>query len=71
MTRTVLFSLIIGFLGLGCLVLFAVIGSHVDENGILREPFFLLPLGYLLMLAGFGAVLVLFVRRRFRSHRRR
>ncbi|MFN5510605.1 MAG: DUF3955 domain-containing protein [Burkholderiales bacterium] len=30
-----------------CFAAFGLIGSHVDANGILREPFFLLPMGWL------------------------
>ncbi len=47
----------IGLSGVACLVLFALMGSTVDEAGVLREPFFLLPLGNVLMLAGFGGAL--------------
>ncbi|WP_238719646.1 DUF3955 domain-containing protein [Nitratireductor alexandrii] len=42
--------------GLACLVAFRLIGSDVDENGILREPFFLLPIGSLLVLVGFAGL---------------
>lgn len=42
---------------LGCsfsaLLTFWLIGSHVDSRGVLREPFFLLPISVLL--AGAGA----------------
>jgi len=41
---------------LGCsfsaLLAFRLIGSHVDSNGVLREPFFLLPFSVLLAAAG-------------------
>jgi hypothetical protein len=33
-------------LGVGCLVTFLLIGSYVDETGILIEPFFLIPIGF-------------------------
>ncbi|MBO67646.1 MAG: group-specific protein [Acidiferrobacteraceae bacterium] len=33
---------------------FHIIGSEVDIYGVLREPFPLLPLGYLLYLLGIG-----------------
>ena len=39
---------------LGALLVFRLIGSHVDSKGLLREPFFLLPISFLL--AGAGAV---------------
>ena len=42
--------------GMGCLFLFKSIGSTIDENGFLHEPFPLLPIGWLLI---FGGVLSL------------
>jgi len=33
-----------------CLISFKVIGSHIDKDGTLREPFFLLPTSALLLL---------------------
>lgn len=41
--------IILGFLSWG---LFFVIGSTVDENGMLQEPFGLLPIGILLVVVG-------------------
>jgi drug/metabolite transporter (DMT)-like permease len=43
-----------------CFAAFGIIGSRVDDQGLLREPFFLLPMGWLLaltaMLAGLFAI---------------
>jgi hypothetical protein len=39
---------------LGALLTFRLSGSHVDSKGVLREPFFLLPISVLF--AGAGAV---------------
>ena len=33
--------------GIICFVLFYLIGSEVDENGYLKEPFALLPIGFI------------------------
>ena len=33
--------------GIACFILFYVIGSEVDEDGYLHEPFALLPLGFI------------------------
>ena len=33
--------------GIICFVSFYLIGSDVDENGYLNEPFFLLPIGFI------------------------
>ena len=49
-------------LGLISFVLKAIIGSTVDANGILHEPFFLLPLGYLLILLGIIFSLIYLIR---------
>ena len=38
--------------GLVCWLAYGAIGSHVDEQGILREPFGLIPIGWLLVFAG-------------------
>lgn len=38
-----------------CLAAKAIIGSRVDQAGILHEPFFLLPVGLALVLLGFVA----------------
>lgn len=39
-------------LGAAFLMTFLIIGSSIDENGILHEPFALLPIGYLLLFLG-------------------
>lgn len=46
------FSLILLGCSFSALLAFRLIGSHVDSNGILREPFFLLPTSALLAAAG-------------------
>ena len=48
-----LLSLILIGCSFSALLAFRLIGSHVDSKGVLREPFFLLPLSVLL--AGAGA----------------
>ncbi len=34
-------------LGIACFILYSIIGSYVDQDGMLTEPFFLIPIGYL------------------------
>jgi len=41
--------------GIGCFLLFKTIGSTIDSDGILHEPFFLVPIGYLFLLVGLGS----------------
>ncbi|MFQ2210138.1 DUF3955 domain-containing protein [Aeromonas caviae] len=38
--------------GLGCFVAFNLLGTTVDAQGFLHEPFALQPLGYLLLFTG-------------------
>lgn len=33
--------------GIVCFVLFYLIGTEVDENGYVNEPFYLLPIGFI------------------------
>ena len=50
--------------GIACLVSFNVIGSYVDENGLLIEPFALIPLSWFFQLLGLIAFLVKFFKTR-------
>ncbi len=40
------------FLGFASLLAKSLIGSHVDEEGWLHEPFFLIPTGFFLVAIG-------------------
>ncbi|MFB2863096.1 DUF3955 domain-containing protein [Aeromonas sp. MdU4] len=40
---------VLAAMGVLCLVAFELIGSTVDENGLLHEPFALIPIGLLLL----------------------
>jgi hypothetical protein len=53
-TYSILF--IIGCAGLACGLAYNVIGSRIDAYGHVEEPFFLIPVGLLLSLAGFGGM---------------
>jgi hypothetical protein len=37
---------------IACVIAYRDIGAYVDENGFLIEPFFLIPMGYLLGFLG-------------------
>jgi len=39
-------------MGLACIFMFKSIGSTIDENGVLHEPFPLLPIGWLFIFGG-------------------
>lgn len=49
---TKLMSLGLMISGVICFVAFNLIGSTVDASGLVNEPFFLIPVGYLLFAAG-------------------
>lgn len=58
MSRTLAVFLIVGVAGFACLGLFYAIGSEVDVDGVLREPFFLVPMGWVLSIIGFAGATV-------------
>jgi len=49
-----------------CFLLFHAIGAEIDEKGLLKEPFALLPLGYFFFLAGL-ALFLFSAKKRFRK----
>lgn len=61
MTTTIGALLILA--GLGCFVAFNLLGTTVDAQGLLHEPFALLPLGYLLLFTGMVLSLLPLLRR--------
>lgn len=52
--------------GLGCFAAFSVIGSEVAEDGTLVEPFFLIPIAWLLLLTGGMLAITTFIRGRLK-----
>ncbi|SDL60784.1 DUF3955 domain-containing protein [Aliiruegeria lutimaris] len=57
MRRSILISLVLLGIGAALWAGYASQGSYVDTDGVLREPFHLLALGWFFVLAG-GAVMV-------------
>lgn len=61
-----IFSLVMMTAGVLCALAFELIGSTVDAAGILHEPFFLVPAGWILFLGGLvllaGSTAVRFVK---------
>lgn len=45
------------FLGVLCLIISSLIGSRVEPDGTLVEPFFLIPLSYLIVFSGMISLL--------------
>ena len=56
--------------GLLCFALFQLIGSTVDEKGFVHEPFFLLPIGWLLVFAAITTSIIQGLRRLVKNTRR-
>jgi hypothetical protein len=52
--------------GLACFVAFALIGSSVADDGTLVEPFFLIPIGWLLALTGGIVAIATFIKSRIK-----
>ncbi|KMN46720.1 DUF3955 domain-containing protein [Bacillus sp. LK2] len=55
------------FLGVLCIIMFNIIGSEVKPDGTLVEPFFLIPLAYLLALIGIITILFVAIFSMFRK----
>lgn len=52
--------------GLACFIAFALIGSSVADDGTLVEPFFLIPIGWLLALTGGIVAIATFIKSRIK-----
>jgi len=52
--------------GIGCAIAFEVIGSSVADDGTLVEPFFLIPIAWLLFLLGGILAISSFIIRRIK-----
>ena len=52
-------------LGAGYFLAFNLIGSYVDENGLLHEPFGLIPIGYLLIFSGLILGIIVIIKSKF------
>ena len=52
--------------GLGCLVAYSLIDSSVAEDGTLVEPFFLIPIAWLLFLTGGILAIATFIKGRIK-----
>jgi hypothetical protein len=60
------FSIALMLAGIGCAIAFEVIGSSVSDNGTLVEPFFLIPIAWLLFLLGGILAISAFIIRRIK-----
>lgn len=47
-------------LGIGCFVAYGIIGSEIIPDGVLKEPFFLLPMGGVLIITSIISILASF-----------
>ena len=55
-------SIILAALGVGSFVAYTRIGAEVLADGTLKEPFYLLPVGYILLFAAAVTAVVTYVR---------
>ncbi len=69
MRKLALISLVLLGLGLALWAGYTVQGSYVDEDGILREPFHLLALGWFFILTGGVALVAALVARIIKNWR--
>lgn len=53
-------SLLSFVVGIGCWIAYTIIGSEVAPDGMLVEPFFLIPMGYLCLAMGLISGFVIF-----------
>lgn len=51
---------------LGCVIAYSVIGSSVAEDGTLVEPFFLIPVAWILFLTGGMLAIALLIKGRIK-----
>lgn len=51
-------------IGILCFILAGVIGSEVLADGTLKEPFFLIPIGYLFLAIGMILGIIVLLKRR-------
>ena len=60
-------SIALMFGAFGCIIAFEAIGSEVTEDGTLIEPFFLIPLAWLLFLTALILAFTAFIMGRIKS----
>ena len=59
-------SLILLLIGVGCFAAFNIIGSSVSADGMLIEPFGLIPIGYTFILLSILSFLTIYIINKFR-----
>lgn len=64
--RAALVSFIIG---IGCFIAYNVIGAKIGPNGIVEEPFFLIPIGELFIFIALIIAIVVSLRTLFRRNK--
>ncbi|WP_369901922.1 DUF3955 domain-containing protein [Bacillus manliponensis] len=63
MRNKYIFASIPLFLGAFCFILFSMIGSEVAPDGTLKEPFFLIPIGYVFLFSGVISLFVVAIKK--------
>ena len=62
--KKIFFTAFLYGIGFGCLIAFNLIGSKVMPDGTLIEPFALIPMGYLFIMIGIIATIILVVKKK-------
>lgn len=57
-------------LGVCCFIAFGIMGSTIDANGFIHEPFFLIPVGYLFFFIGLISLAIKGLSLLFKKHAR-
>ncbi|MEA2112573.1 MAG: DUF3955 domain-containing protein [Patescibacteria group bacterium] len=58
-----LLAIIFLVLGIGCAVAYKLIGSEVAPDGTLKEPFALIPLGWLFIIIGISKLTITYIKK--------
>jgi hypothetical protein len=58
-----IFAIVLFLLGAGLLITFKLIGAEVAQDGTLIEPFWMVPLGYLLIVIAIVSTIVIKIKK--------
>ena len=70
MKKIYIIPLTFSVLGLGCWVAYVIKGSYVAPDGLLIEPFYLIPVGWLFIFLGLAILVVVILSKKNRKLQR-
>ena len=71
MKKQIILEIFLISAGACCFLLFIIIGSSIDDQGMLHEPFALIPIGYLFIALGLLSGIIRFLMKIFNSYHRK